>query len=157
MPWLRVSGTMNFLQGRWIFFNFLSIKQQPRIKFCKKCIASTSTPGVFLFPWLKSSQHFNVRSVLLQRCGPTLCWSEVGNEKIIWRWILNAAQSWYNFSVGRWNQLWNNFTQCPSRHTTSWRRCNLIVFTSTISQCCNNVAKKKRRLKDVYTTSLYCC
>ena len=92
MPWLRVSGTMNFLQGRWIFFNFLSIKQQPRIKFCKKCIVSTSTPGVFLFLWLKSSQHFNVRSALLQRCGPTLCWSEVGNEKIIWRWILNAAK-----------------------------------------------------------------
>ena len=45
----------------------------------------------------------------------------------------------------------------PSRHTTSWRRCDVVVFKSrrrsTISRRCNNVAKKtliKRRLRNVF-------
>ena len=66
------------------------------------------------------------------------------------------------------------YTQ-PSRHKTSWRRCNVVIFTSrchsTILGLCKNVAKKtliERRLHvavlllkqrcncDVVTTSLYC-
>ena len=68
-------------------------------------------------------------------------------------------------------------TICPSRHTTSWRRCNVVVFKSRrrsiMWRRCNNVAKKtsiNRHLHnvvilllkrccncDVMTKSFYCC
>ena len=51
-------------------------------------------------------------------------------------------------------------TICPSRHTTSWRRYNVVFLSRDVVPSCDDVVttlQKRRRLTDVYTTLLYCC
>ena len=86
--------------------------------------------GFYLYPLRSSFKSFFCKtSKMMERLQRDLC-------NFFWE-------------IARW-------LENPSRHTTSWRSCNVVVFMSqrrsTISRRCNNVAKKtsiKRRLHNV--------
>ena len=124
-----------------------------------------------LVPWLPKESVIETKSTFFKTAG---------HGKLLHNWLLWSFHRnlMLNLLLSRTiNFITKILISIPSRHTTSLQRCIVVVFMSrrrsTISQRCNNVAKKtaiKRRLYnvvilwlkrrcncDVVTTSLYCC